>query len=302
MKLPKKVTIKEVGPRDGLQNEPHQVGTENKAAWINRLSESGLSYIEVTSFVHPKWIPQLADAAEVLSSIDRKPGITYAALVPNMHGLRRALEGNVDEVSVFMSASESHNRSNINKTITETLPVLKEVVTEAKAAGKTVRGYLSTVIACPYDGAVPAEQVKEISARLFDMGIDELSLGETIGVAVPTDVERLLDALLPEFGADRLAMHFHDTRGTALANISKALEMGIRTFDSSLGGLGGCPYAKGATGNVATEDLIYMLDAMGIETGVCMEALIEAGELMESILGKPLNSRQMDIHRKVEKE
>ncbi|MEK4030095.1 hydroxymethylglutaryl-CoA lyase [Pseudobacillus sp. FSL P4-0506] len=301
LKLPEKVTIKEVGPRDGLQNEPHQVGTENKVAWINRLSDSGLSYIEVTSLVHPKWIPQLADAVEVLSSIDRKPGITYAALVPNMHGLRRALEGNVDEVSVFMSASESHNRNNINKSISDTLPVLKEVVTEAKAAGKTVRGYLSTVIACPYEGAVPAEQVKEISARLFDMGIDELSLGETIGVAVPTEVERLLEQLLSEFSEERIAMHFHDTRGTALANISKALEMGIRTFDSALGGLGGCPYAKGASGNVATEDLVYMLEAMGIKTGVRLEGLIEAGELMESILGKPLNSRQMELYRKVER-
>ena len=301
MKLPEKVTIKEVGPRDGLQNEPHQVSTENKVAWVNRLSESGLSYIEVTSFVHPKWIPQLADAAEVLSSIQRKPGITYAALVPNMYGLQRALEGDADEISVFMSASESHNRNNINKTITETLPVLKEVVSEAKSAGKTVRGYLSTVIACPYEGIIPPEQVKEIGAQLFDMGIDELSLGETIGVAVPTDVERLLDALLSEFAADRLAMHFHDTRGTALANISKALEMGIQTFDSSLGGLGGCPYAKGASGNVATEDLVYMLDAMGIETGVQMEGLIDAGELMEAILGKPLNSRQLEIYRKVEK-
>ncbi|KAB7708138.1 hydroxymethylglutaryl-CoA lyase [Bacillus aerolatus] len=302
MKLPKKVTIKEVGPRDGLQNEPQQVGTENKAAWINRLSESGLSYIEVTSFVHPKWIPQLADAADVLSSIKRKPGITYAALVPNRQGLKRALESNVDEVSVFMSASEAHNKNNINKTIAETLPVLQEVVSEAKAAGKTVRGYLSTVIACPYEGAVPPEQVKKVAAQLFNMGIDELSLGETIGVAVPTEVERLLEVLLPEFAADRLAMHFHDTRGTALANISKSLEMGITTFDSALGGLGGCPYAKGASGNAATEDLLYMLDAMGIETGVRMEGLIEAGELMESILGKPLNSRQMDIYRRVEKE
>ncbi|GLY10388.1 hydroxymethylglutaryl-CoA lyase [Bacillus badius] len=301
MKLPEKVIIKEVGPRDGLQNEPHQVSTENKAAWIDRLSESGLSYIEVTSFVHPKWIPQLADAAEVLSSIQRKPGITYAALVPNRHGLRRALDAGVDEVSVFMSASESHNKNNINKSIAETLPVLKEVVTEAKASGKTVRGYLSTVIACPYEGAISPEQVREISARLFDMGIDELSLGETIGVAVPPDVERLLEVLIPEFSNDRLAMHFHDTRGTALANISKSLEMGIHTFDSSLGGLGGCPYAKGASGNVATEDLLYMLQAMGIETGIQMERLLEAGELMESLLGRSLTSRQLELYRKAER-
>lgn len=302
MKLPNKVTIKEVGPRDGLQNESQQVGTDNKTAWINRLSESGLSYIEVTSFVHPKWIPQLADAKEVLSSIKRKPGVTYAALVPNRRGLERALEGNVDEVSVFMSASETHNKKNINKTIADTLPVLKEVVQDAKAAGKSVRGYLSTVIACPHEGLIEPERVKAIAGELREMGIEELSLGETIGVAVPSQVERLLETLLPDFSEKFLAMHFHDTRGTALANVWKSLEMGITTFDSALGGLGGCPYAKGAAGNVATEDLLYMLGAAGIETGVSMDKLIEAGSYMESVLGKPMNSRQMEIYRKVEVE
>lgn len=302
MKLPNKVTIKEVGPRDGLQNESQQVGTDNKTAWINRLSESGLSYIEVTSFVHPKWIPQLADAKEVLSSIKRKPGVTYAALVPNRRGLERALEGNVDEVSVFMSASETHNKKNINKTIADTLPVLKEVVQDAKAAGKSVRGYLSTVIACPHEGLIEPERVKAIAGELREMGIEELSLGETIGVAVPSQVERLLETLLPDFPEKFLAMHFHDTRGTALANVWKSLEMGITTFDSALGGLGGCPYAKGAAGNVATEDLLYMLGAAGIETGVSMDKLIEAGSYMESVLGKPMNSRQMEVYRKVEVE
>ncbi|MBM7650104.1 hydroxymethylglutaryl-CoA lyase [Bacillus ectoiniformans] len=298
MKLPKTVKIKEVGPRDGLQNENQQISTENKTAWINQLSESGLSYIEVSSFVHPKWIPQLADAAAVLASIERKPGITYAALVPNMKGLEGALSAGVDEVSVFMSASEAHNKNNINKTIEDTYPVLEEVVKEAKSAGKTVRGYLSTVIACPYEGEVSPEQVKRVADRLFTMGIDELSLGDTIGVGVPTQVEKLLEELLPAFAAEKLAMHFHDTRGTALANILKSLEMGITTFDSALGGLGGCPYAKGASGNVATEDLIYMLSGMGIETGVNLDQLVEAGAFMESILGKPLNSRQMDISRR----
>jgi len=302
LKLPNKVTIKEVGPRDGLQNESQQVGTDNKTAWINRLSESGLSYIEVTSFVHPKWIPQLADAKEVLSSIKRKPGVTYAALVPNRRGLERALEGNVDEVSVFMSASETHNKKNINKTIADTLPVLKEVVQDAKAAGKSVRGYLSTVIACPHEGLIEPERVKAIAGELREMGIEELSLGETIGVAVPSQVERLLETLLPDFSEKFLAMHFHDTRGTALANVWKSLEMGITTFDSALGGLGGCPYAKGAAGNVATEDLLYMLGAAGIETGVSMDKLIEAGSYMESVLGKPMNSRQMEVYRKVEVE
>nr|WP_238941837.1 hydroxymethylglutaryl-CoA lyase [Bacillus sp. REN10] len=299
--MPNKVTIKEVGPRDGLQNEPHHVSTENKVAWINQLSESGLSYIEVTSFVHPKWIPQLADASDVLSAIKRKPGVTYAALVPNMKGLEAALKVDVDEVSVFMSASESHNKNNINKTIDETFPVLAEVVKEAKGAGKTVRGYVSTVIACPYEGEVNPEQVVQVADQLFSMGIDELSLGDTIGVGVPTQVERLLETMLPIFQAEKLAMHFHDTRGTALANVLKSLEMGITTFDSALGGLGGCPYARGASGNIATEDLLYMLNAMGIETGVNMDELLQAGELLERIVAKPLHSKQMDIFRKVEK-
>ena len=221
--------------------------------------------------------------------------MTYAALVPNLRGLERALEANVDEVSIFMSASEAHNQNNINKSIEETYPILSEVVKEAKAAGKTVRGYLSTVIGCPYEGAVAASQVKKVSDRLFEMGIDELSLGDTIGVGVPTQVEQLLEELLLHFDANKLAMHFHDTRGTALANIVKSLEMGITIFDSSLGGLGGCPYAKGASGNVATEDLVYMLHGMGIETGIDINAVMKSAQLIEKVRGKRLNSRQMDI-------
>ncbi|MDQ1005311.1 hydroxymethylglutaryl-CoA lyase [Neobacillus niacini] len=302
MKLPKRVTIKEVGPRDGLQNEKEQVSTEDKIAWINSLSETGISYIEVSSFVHPKWIPQLADASEVLRGIKRHKGVTYAALVPNIKGLDRALEADVDEVSVFMSASEGHNMSNINKSITDTYPVLEEVVKEAKLAGKTVRGYVSTVIACPYDGAVSPAQVRKVAERLFSMGIDELSLGETIGVAVPNQVERLLEEILPHFNVDQLAMHFHDTRGTALANIMKSVEMGITTFDSALGGLGGCPYAKGASGNVATDDLLYMLKELGIETDINLETLVKSAQFIEAALGKKLNSRQMEILRAQGKE
>ena len=297
LKLPKKVTVKEVGPRDGLQNEKERVATEDKIAWIDSLSETGVSYIEVSSFVHPKWIPQLADAAEVLKAIKRKKGVTYAALVPNIRGLDRALEVDVDEVSIFMSASEGHNRSNINKSIEETYPILGEVVKEAKLAGKRVRGYVSTVIACPYDGPVSPSQVRTVADQLFSMGIDELSLGETIGVAVPTQVEQLLDELLLHFDSEKLAMHFHDTRGTALANIVKSLEMGITIFDSSLGGLGGCPYAKGASGNVATDDLVYMLHELGIETGIDFQSLMKSGQLIETALGKQLKSRQMDILR-----
>ncbi|WP_404332692.1 hydroxymethylglutaryl-CoA lyase [Mesobacillus maritimus] len=302
MKLPKNVTIKEVGPRDGLQNEKQLVLSEDKIAWINSLSETGLSYIEVSSFVNPKWIPQLADASDVLKGIKRNKGVTYAALVPNIKGLDRALEAGIDEVSVFMSASEGHNRSNINKSIGETYPVLEEVVKEAKMAGKTVRGYVSTVIACPYDGYVKPAQVREVADRLFSMGIDELSLGETIGVGVPNQVERLLDELLPHFNASQLAMHFHDTRGTALANIVKSLEMGITTFDSALGGLGGCPYAKGASGNVATEDLLYMLHEMGIDTGIDLNLALKSAQLIERTLGKSLKSRQMEILRAEGKE
>jgi hydroxymethylglutaryl-CoA lyase len=295
LKLPKKVTIKEVGPRDGLQNEKQSILTEDKIRWINSLSETGLSYIEVSSFVHPKWIPQLADAVDVLKKIQRKKGLTYAALVPNLKGLDRALETNVDEVSIFMSVSEAHNQNNINKSIEETYPILEEVVREAKAAGKTVRGYLSTVIGCPYEGLVAPTHVRRVADHLFSMGIDELSLGDTIGVGVPTQVEQLLEELLTHFDANKLAMHFHDTRGTALANVVKSLEMGITSFDSSLGGLGGCPYAKGASGNVATEDLLYMLHEMGIETGIDFESVMKSAQIIEQIRGEKLNSRQMNI-------
>jgi len=297
MKLPTKVTIKEVGPRDGLQNESKFIDTQDKIEWINRLSKTGLSYIEVSSFVHPKWIPQLADSEEVLKSIQREPGVTYAALVPNIRGLERALNCQVDEISVFMSASEGHNKQNINKTIDETFPVLKEVVDEAKKANVKVRGYVSTVIACPYDGPVAPEQVLKVADRLLDMGVYEVSLGDTIGVGVPTQVESLLETLLKHFPPTLFAMHFHDTRGTALANVLKSLEMGITTFDSSTGGLGGCPYAKGASGNVATEDLNYMLSAMNIETGINPEVLIDSAFFMEEKIGKKLVSKQMEIAR-----
>ncbi|MFS0635417.1 hydroxymethylglutaryl-CoA lyase [Mesobacillus foraminis] len=302
MKLPKSVIIKEVGPRDGLQNEKHLVATADKISWIDSLSRTGLSYIEASSFVHPKWIPQLADALEVLKGIKRNPAVTYASLVPNIKGLDRALESNVDEINVFMSASEGHNVRNINKSINETYPILGEVVKEAKMAGKSVRGYISTVISCPYDGPVAPAEVRKVADHLFTMGIDEISLGDTIGVAVPNQVECLLEELLPHFGPNRLAMHFHDTRGTALANVVKSLEMGITIFDSSLGGLGGCPYARGASGNVSTEDLLYMLHEMGINTGIDFNAIIKSAQYIERKLGKKLKSKQMEIKRAEGKE
>ena len=302
MHLPKQVVLKEVGPRDGLQNEKATILTTDKVELINLLSMSGLSYIEVSSFVHPKWIPQLADAAEVLAQIKRQQDVTYAALIPNKRGLERALTVGIDEASVFMSASESHNKNNINKSIDETFPVLREVVDEAKRNGLTVRGYISTVVGCPYEGYIAPEKVRHVADALFDMGVDEVSLGDTIGVGVPTQVEALLTHLLPHYGPERLAMHFHDTRGIAVANVVKSMELGITKFDSALGGLGGCPYAKGASGNVATEDLLYLFDEMNIHTGVQMEKVLTAASFIEQKLGKPLTSKQMEIQRHKEDE
>lgn len=297
MHLPKQVVLKEVGPRDGLQNEAATILTADKVELINLLSVSGLPYIEVSSFVHPKWIPQLADAAEVLAQIKRQQDVTYAALIPNERGLERALAVGIDEASVFMSASESHNKNNINKTIDETFPVLHDVVTQAKHEKLSVRGYISTVIGCPYEGAIAPEKVRYVADKLFEMGVDEISLGDTIGVGVPTQVEKLLEHLLAYYPAEKFAMHFHDTRGTAMANVVKSLEMGITKFDSALGGLGGCPYAKGASGNVATEDLLYLFDEMNIQTGVQMEQVLKAASFIEQKLGKPLISKQMEIKR-----
>ncbi|ARF16281.1 hydroxymethylglutaryl-CoA lyase [Sporosarcina ureae] len=293
MKWPETITIKEVGPRDGLQNEKIFIPTEDKMAWINMLSKSGLPSIEVTSFVNPKWIPALADAGDVMAGIKREPGVSYSALVPNRQGLERAFASDIDEAAVFMSASETHNLKNINKTIADTLPVLNEIVQDANAAGKKTRGYVSTVFGCPYEGMVDTEAVVRVSESLFDMGIDELSLGDTIGVANPRQVQEMLDVLLKRFPADKLAMHFHDTRGTALANVLASLDMGITVFDSSAGGLGGCPYAPGASGNVATDDLLYMLHGMGIHTGVDEEKILAASMFIQEKIGKVLPSKNL---------
>ncbi|MED4072068.1 hydroxymethylglutaryl-CoA lyase [Priestia endophytica] len=293
MKWPTNITIKEVGPRDGLQNEKGFISTEDKIALINQLSASGLKAIEITSFVNPKWIPALSDAAVVATGITRVPGVTYTALVPNQQGLERAFEANIDEVAVFMSASETHNLKNINKPICDTFPILRDLVQKTLVAGKTSRGYISTVFGCPYEGSVDIDMVIRVSEILFEMGINELSLGDTIGVANPKQVQELLEVLLKKFPADKLAMHFHDTRGTALANILVSLEMGITTFDSSIGGLGGCPYAPGASGNVATDDLLYMLHGMGIHTGVDQEKLLSASQFIQKKIGRPLPSKSL---------
>lgn len=291
--FPKKVHIREVGPRDGLQNESKFIQTEDKIEWINLLSASGLNYIEVTSFVNPTWIPALSDAELVSNQIKNFDEVTYAALVPNMKGLSRALESQIDEVSVFISASETHNKKNINKTIRETELVLSEVVRESIANNKTVRGYISTVFGCPYEVNVEIEQIIRLSDSLFEMGIGELSLGDTIGVANPLQVKIVLEELLRRYPADKIAMHFHNTRGTAMANVLASLEMGITKFDSSLGGLGGCPYAPGASGNLATDDLNYMLTSMGIQTNIDSEKLHAAALFIQDKMNKPLESHSL---------
>lgn len=297
MSYPKKVTIKEVGPRDGLQNEPVWIATEDKITWINQLSRTGLSYIEITSFVHPKWIPALRDAIDVAKGIDREKGVTYAALVPNQRGLENALEGGINEACVFMSASETHNRKNINKSTSESLHILKQVNNDAQKTNLTTRAYLSTVFGCPYEKDVPIEQVIRLSEALFEFGISELSLGDTIGAANPAQVETVLEALLARFPANQIALHFHDTRGTALANMVTALQMGITVFDGSAGGLGGCPYAPGSSGNAATEDIVYMLEQMDIKTNVKLEKLLSAAKWIEEKMGKPLPSRNLQVFK-----
>ncbi|UUZ84855.1 hydroxymethylglutaryl-CoA lyase [Paenibacillus sp. P26] len=293
MKWPKRVSIQEVGPRDGLQNESRFIPTEHKIGWIDRLSSAGYPYIEVTSFVSPKWIPQLADASAVARSITRAPGVTYAALVPNLRGLEQAIEARIDEAAVFMSASETHNRKNINKSIDETFPVLREVASEALKAGKSVRGYVSTVFGRPYEGRVDIGRVVRVTDAMLGMGVREISLGDTIGSANPRQVQTVLEELLKRYPAERLALHFHDTRGAALANTLVSMDMGITRFDSSVGGLGGRPYAPGASGNVATEDLVYCLHAMGIETGIDFGKLLDAARFIQEQAGRTSPSRNL---------
>lgn len=288
-----KVQIVEVGPRDGLQNESAIVPAEAKIALIHKLLDAGLERIEASSFVNPRWIPQLADAEEVLRGIlpVEKKGVQISALVPNVRGLERARQCGLDEIALFMSASESHNRKNINKSIAETFPVLAEVAKEALALGMRVRGYVSTVFGCPYEGDVPVDNSRRVTDALLEMGVYEVSLGDTIGVATPKQVHEIFAELVKDVTTERLAGHFHDTRGTGLANVVAALEEGIRTFDSSIGGLGGCPYAPGAAGNISTEDLVYLLHGMGYETGVDLNRLTEAGAYIQEQLGRELSSK-----------
>jgi hydroxymethylglutaryl-CoA lyase len=293
--LPKRVRIVEVGPRDGLQNESKIVATEDKAEFIRLLAEAGLKDIEVASFVHPKWVPQLADARELIKELKPRPDVRYSALVPNMKGFERAIESGIRRIAVFTAASETFNRKNINMGIDESIAVFKPVVAGALKEGISVRGYVSTCFVCPYEGAIAKERVAQVTRALFDLGVDEVSIGDTIGAATPRDVESTGAHLLQSFPVAQLAMHFHDTYGMAVANVYQALQMGFTTFDSSAGGLGGCPYAPGASGNVATEDLLYLLDRLDIETGVDLKLVRRASYFIAQQLARELPSRVLKV-------
>lgn len=282
------VRIVEVGPRDGLQNEKASIPTGAKVTFIDALADAGLKVIEAGAFVHPRWVPQMADTAEVYASIVKREGVDYPALVPNARGLQRAIEAGVTSIAVFTAASETFNKRNINMTIEQSFERFDPLVKRALLEGMKVRGYVSCSLGCPYEGIVPPEKVLEVTARLLDLGCFEVSIGDTIGVGTPMQVQGLLALLLHVIPQRRLAMHFHDTRGTALVNVLSALELGISTFDASAGGLGGCPYAPGASGNLATEDLVYLLEGMGIETGVDLDKLVAASKAIETYLTHPL--------------
>lgn len=287
------VKIVEVGPRDGLQNEKVTIPTEVKVAYITALGDAGLRVIEAGAFVSPKWVPQMADSAEVYRDIPKDPGVEYPVLVPNLKGLERAVEAGVRSIALFTAASETFNQRNINMTIDQSFENYAPVAARARAEGMRVRGYVSTSFGCPFEGEVAAEKVLEVSARLLDLGCYEVSIGDTIGVGTPMQVQGVIGMLLQVIPANRLAMHFHDTRGTALANTLAALEMGIVIFDASSGGLGGCPYAPGASGNMATEDLVYMLDKMAIESGVDLDRLVAASSVIAPYLDHPLPGRYL---------
>jgi len=289
--MPASVRIVEVGPRDGLQNEKTIVPAAVKIELIDRLSATGLRTIEATSFVSPKWVPQLADAAEVFAAIEKRPGVSYPVLVPNLQGYERAREVGATEIAVFTAASEAFNRRNINASIDESIDRFVPVLERARADGVKVRGYVSTVLGCPYQGEVPVSDVVRVARRLHELGCHEISLGDTIGIGTPAKARAMLRAVAGAVPMSALAVHFHDTRGQALANILACLEEGVAVVDSSVSGTGGCPYAKGATGNVASEDVAYMLEGMGIATGVDLPKLIETGLWLSEQLGRETSSR-----------
>ncbi|QNM95201.1 hydroxymethylglutaryl-CoA lyase [Chitinimonas koreensis] len=286
MAFPTQVKIVEVGPRDGLQNEKTPVGTEVKLAFIDQLADAGLQVIEATAFVSPKWVPQMADHAEVMRGLRRRAGVRYPVLVPNMKGYEAARAAGADEIAVFAAASEAFSQKNINCSIAESLERFEPVLAAARADGVAVRGYVSCVLGCPYQGEVPLADVVRVAKALYEMGCYEVSLGDTIGVGTPAKARAMIEAVAQAVPVERLAAHFHDTWGQALANLYAVLEMGVATVDSSAAGLGGCPYAKGASGNVATEDVVYLLNGLGIETGVDLEKLAAAGRYINAQLGR----------------
>lgn len=289
--VPPRVRVVEVGPRDGLQNEPAVVPTAAKIALVNGLAAAGHQSIELTAFVSPKWVPQMSDAAAVVAGVESRPGLQYSALVPNRAGLDRAMAAGIRHIAIFAAASETFSRRNLNASIDDSFVTYQEVTAAARASGLTVRAYLSTCFGCPFEGAVPVERVVALSERLLGLGAYEVAISDTIGIAHPGQVSRMLDQLLDVIRVECVALHFHDTRGTALANVLAALHHGVTTFDSSAGGLGGCPYAPGAAGNLATEDLLYMLDGLGIETGVSLAGVQRAALALEPTLGHALPSR-----------
>ena len=289
--MPARVRIVEVGPRDGLQNEKATIATADKIALVDRLSATGLQAIEATSFVSPKWVPQLADAAEVFAGITRRPGVRYPVLVPNEQGYERAREAGAQDIAVFTAASEAFNRRNINASIDESLERFAPVMERARADGVSVRGYVSTVLGCPYQGAVPLADVVRVSRSLHAMGCHEISLGDPIGVGTPGKARAMVRAVAGEVPVAALAVHFHDTWGQALANVLACLEEGVSVVDAAVSGTGGCPYARGASGNLATEDVVYMLHGLGIETGVDLDALADTGRWLAALLGRETGSK-----------
>jgi hydroxymethylglutaryl-CoA lyase len=289
--LPTRVTIVDVGPRDGLQNEKQIVATEHKVELVHRLQAAGLREIEITSFVSPKWVPQMADNAQVMAGVQRRTGVRYSVLVPNMQGLTSALASRPDEVVVFGAASEAFSQRNINCSIEESIERFRPVVAAAHAAGLKVRGAISCALGCPYQGEVDVGDVERVVWLMKDIGVDHCGVADTIGVGTPRRVQAVMERALKHYPLAEVSGHFHDTYGQALANIYACLEMGIHTFDASVAGLGGCPYAKGATGNVATEDVVFMLDGLGIETGIAIDALVDAGDFISKVLGRPPVSR-----------
>lgn len=291
--LPESVTVCEVGPRDGLQNEPTVLGTDTKVRFIELLAEAGLPYVEATSFVSPRWIPQLGDHTEIMRRIRRARFVKYPVLVPNQRGLDNALAAGVREICIFTGATETFTTKNINRTVDESLQHFQAIVDRAKAEGLWVRAYLSCAFGCPYEGAVDPRLVVSLLDRLHAMGCDEVSVGDTIGVADPMQVTDLVERIAARLPLEQMAMHFHDTRGMAIANVCAALEGGITIFDTACGGLGGCPFAPGASGNLATEDLLYLLERLGIQTGVSLEKVAEAARFIQSKIGRPLPGRML---------